>query len=600
MGLFGAEKEKIDSESNTKEVESVISITERPRICCLDLKDDTISALEKSGANLYNGTLGAKIKVPNSIRRENHELLLHYDFPLNLHEYDIIIIDLDGYKTIDYKPEDHHKETHTGKSSSRLLSSFPETLFDPRPLSSYLLRIELNKISNRKYLVLAFSSEAYYIEYETVRTTEGRSERQGIVKYNIYSFWDHVPFSEIKYGTEITVNNKMRDDLQVLFEKYKANTTYNQTFLHPTKWVNNESIEDGKYFPLMKNMNNDIISYIEMNENENLIILPQIKEKSDFLLEFLTKVAPSIYPELFPFSTTFNWKDLKEYWLPNHSNLLSDKSNIQKEYEKKIKECDKIIDSNLTKFLFLHEIITETDDTLVKSLIKFLKWLEFDNVNDYDETNSESNILEEDIQVELSEGLLIIECKGIGGTSTDPDCSQISKIKHRRCRDRDSFDVYALYIVNHQRYLPPLKRQNPPFTENQIQDAKDDERGLLSTWQLFNLYYEIENGIISKEEARQTILEFGLIEFRPKNLNYIDEPTELFYGGEICIVNIDNISISVNDELIVEKNGKFDKVNVLDIQVNGKSVTNGSQGELGLKLSSKIRKKSTLWKKGSK
>ena len=151
-----------------------------------------------------------------------------------------------------------------------------------------------------------------------------------------------------------------------------------------------------------------------------------------------------------------------------------------------------------------------------------------------------------------------------------------------------------------QRYLPPLKRQIPPFSEHQIQDAKNDERGLLSTWQLFNLYFEISEGLISKEEARKSILEFGLVQFRPKDLCFVSETTEIFNEGRVCIVNIDNVTISIEDELFIEKNGKFSKVKLLDIQENGKSVQQVSNGEYGLKLSSKISKKSLIWKKGSR
>ena len=71
----------------------------------------------------------------------------------------------------------------------------------------------------------------------------------------------------------------------------------------------------------------------------------------------------------------------------------------------------------------------------------------------------------------------------IGGTSKDEECSQIFKIKSRRMKELKRFDVFGLYIVNHQKHLPPLNRENPPFTENQIQDAINDERGLLTTWQ---------------------------------------------------------------------------------------------------------------------
>jgi hypothetical protein len=600
MGLFSKLFGKKDNRKiltmTSEETEEEISIIERPRICCLDLNEDTLSALRNTGANIFNGTLGSKIKIPNTTRSEKHQLLLNYYFPPNLHEYDVIIIDLDNSKTIDYQPEEHIKETYSGKCSVYFLSTYPETLFDPRPYASYILRGETKKINNRKYLILAFSSEAHNVDYEFIYITEGITEREKVQTYNIYSFWKFVPIAESKYGKEIYVS-KIGGEFQSILEKYKTDSFYNQTFKHPITWEDDEEVKDEKYLPLMTNMNGDIISYIERNENDNLIILPQLKDKSNFLIEFLSKIAPSFYPELFPYLTTFSWKEQKEYWLPGYSKLLEEKSNIVKEFEKRIEESKKKIEDNLSKYSFLHELITATGDCLTKSLIQYLKWLGFEKVKDYDQTNSESAILEEDIQVELADGLLIIECKGIGGTSTDSDCNQISKIKHRRCKERNKFDVFALYVVNHQRYLPPKKRQNPPFTEHQIQDAKNEERGLLTTWQLFSLFFDIENEVITKEEARKSFLEFGFVDFRPKNLMYVFEPTEIFKDGEVCIVNIENILLQKNEELLIEKNGKFERVNILDIQENGKSINQSSGGELGLKLSSKIKRKSIIWKK---
>lgn len=574
------------------------NIIERPRICCLDLSEDVTEALQKSGANIYIGSLGSKVKVPNAGRRDNHQLLLNFDFPKNLHEYDIIIIDLDNFKIIDFTPEEHVRTDYTGKSSIFLLSSFPETLFDPRPIGSFYLHGLIHEITNREFLVLAFSTASYDIDYEPIEISEGDyAERQAMQRHNIYSFWNYVPTSIPKFGKELITGNVLTD-LKTLLEKYREGSIYNQTFHHPTNWTNERSAEDERYLPLFKNMNGEIVSYLESNENNNLILLPQLKDKRNFILDFLSKVAPSHYPSLFPYSTTFNWKSENEYWLPNHSQLLKEKNDIEKEFQKQNSEVEKKIGENLNKFSFLHEIISETGDNLTDALVKYFKWLEFKSVEKYDEKNKTTGVLEEDIQIKLDDGLLIIECKGIGSTSTDADCSQISKIKHRRCKERRKFDVYALYIVNHQRFLPPLKRRNPPFTENQKQDAINDERGLLTTWQLFNLYFEIENGIVSKEETRKLILKFGLIDFRPIGLTYIYEPVEIFNGGKVCIVNIDGIELKLNDEILIEKNGKFEKTLILGIQENDKSINRASKGEIGLKLSSKITKKSILWKKG--
>lgn len=593
MKLFESKKEDEIKNTSTNKNTDEIKTIERPRICCLDINEENITLLEKNGFNIYNGTLGSKIKVPNTYHRSHH-VLLNYDFPENLHEYDIIIIDLDNYKTVNYTNNENNREHLSGKKSYSILSSYPETLFDPRPLACSILKDHLEKITNRKYLVITFSSQSYNMEYETIEISKNSHESQGTETFNIYSFWDYIQISTPKFGKEIIVN-KLDPEFQSLLEKHISNSSYNQTFHHPTDYRGVHVVKDENYIPLMTNLNGDIISFFQMSEYKNLMLFPQIKEKGHFLDDLLTKIYPSIFPELFPFSITSDWRNKKEYWLPNHSNLLEQKSKIQNEYEIKLKKSDLEIEKNIKHFSFLHEMLIESGDELVKSLIKYFKWLGFNDIINFDESKIESTILEEDIQIKLDSGILIIECKGIGGTSTDSNCSQISKIKHRRCKERNKFDVYALYIVNHQRYLPPLNRQNPPFTPHQLEDAKNDERGLLTTWQLYNLYFDIENNIISKSEARKTIINYGLIEFKPANLKFLYEPTEFFQDNKICIVNIDNILLKRDQDIYVEKNGRFEITKLLDIQLNSTSVTQSNNGELGLKFDRKISKKSILW-----
>jgi hypothetical protein len=504
-------------------------------------------------------------------------------------------MDLNNYKTIDFDSDFHVRKSHTGKSSYHILSQYPETLFDPRPFASHMLKIELDSIGDRKHLLVVFSSENYKVDYQLIERTNDRYRSDETKTYSIYDFSNNIPTLSPKFGKEIIVS-EMGSGLKKLFEKYKVNSTFNQTFSHPTIWETNGYKNDEKYFPFMTNMSGEIVSYAESDGFRNLIILPQIKDKTNFLIEFFEKIAPSIYPELFPSSTTVNWREQKEYWLPQHSQLLQEKSNIQKDYETKLVNCDAKIEANKDKYSFLHNILTETGDKLVTSIIEYLKWLGFDSVIDYDK-RSNSTILEEDIQVELSNGLLVIECKGINTTSKDEDCSQVYKIKNRRREERGKFDVFALYIVNHQRQLPPLNRRNPPFSEHQVQDAKNDKRGLLSTWKLFCLYSDIEKGILTKEEARKLILNFGLVDFRPKDLVFISKPVELFKDNTVCIVNIENLLLTVNDELLVEKNGKFEKAKIKSIQDNGVPLTHASIGEFGLELNKKIPNHSTLWKR---
>lgn len=572
---------------------------ERPRICSFDIENEINEKLTNDGFNIYQGSLGKNVKVPNYKDYQNHQLLLNFDFPTNLHEYDIFILDLDNEETLEYIPEDHVKKDITGNSYLALLSSYPETLFNPRPLCSYLLNIRLRKITNRRCMMIVFSTSEYTIDYEPIKISSDHPRPQKVERYNIYSFFDqNIPLDSSLQGKEMTLTN-MRADLKGILETQLDKSVYNQTFQHPTVWENNKYVKDKKYFPLVLNHNGDIVSYYNKSEHFDLFMFPQIKDKSQFISDFLKSIAPSISPELFPYSTQNSWKEHKLYRLPNEQLLLDERIQIEKDFEKKLNEADKKISKNKAEFSFLHNILSETGDELVDSIIKFFKWLGFENVKDMDKELENSRIKAEDIQIEIENGLLIIEVKGIGGTSTDSECSQISKIKHRRCNERDSFDVYAMYLVNHQRYLPPLKRKNPPFTKEQKGDALNDERGLLSTWQLYKLYFDIQNGILSKQEAKSSIIDYGLIEFKPKNISLLDEPKEFFKDNFVCIVNIKSMEIKIGDEILVERNGQYSKVKIVRIKQNDKQLKQASNGEVGLEFDTQIKKKSRLWKKNS-
>jgi hypothetical protein len=202
---------------------------------------------------------------------------------------------------------------------------------------------------------------------------------------------------------------------------------------------------------------------------------------------------------------------------------------------------------------------------------------------------------EEDLQVEIEKGLLVIEVKGVGGTSTDKDCSQISKIRFRRAEQRNSFDVSALYIVNHQRYMPPNTRTNPPFTENQISDAALDKRGLLTTFDLYRAYFLIQDGILTKPQVREYLLQPGLVVLHPHNLTSIGIPIECYKEGHVVIIALEGANITKDSILIVRKNGMMTKAKVLSIQVDGKDVDEARSGEIGLMLDKPVKKGSELF-----
>ncbi|BAU14158.1 hypothetical protein LEP3755_47030 [Leptolyngbya sp. NIES-3755] len=214
-----------------------------------------------------------------------------------------------------------------------------------------------------------------------------------------------------------------------------------------------------------------------------------------------------------------------------------------------------------------------------------------------DETHPE--IKEEDLQIPLENGLLVVEIKGIGGTSKDSQCSQISKIKYRRAKERNSFDVFALYIVNHQRYVSPLERRNPPFSEQQINDAQLDERGLLTTYELFKLYNHVEERLVNKKDARLALLNFGLVQFKPSSSYLLGCPLEVHHKGQVAILYVSNVTINKGASIIVCSEATWFRAEILEIQLNNQQLETVSEGEIGIRLSRSVLKTSELWLESS-
>ena len=489
-----------------------IIFQEKPQICLIDIEDKIKDNLEKNGFNIKLGTLGKAIEVPNdNYRSKNHRCFPNLSFPPNLHEYEVIVLDLEDKGVIRYNMDEHNKKYVQGSSDLFFQSEFPETLFDPKPYGSHILGSKIVEINSHPLILIIFAAAYVIKEYQLAKyTSSGIQLERKQTCYN-YSFCSKIPNSNNKFGKKLIVQ-KESDILNLhdFLSKHIVGATYHIIFSTPKFDKDSET-----FIPLIKNSHDEIVSFLRLFENCILFVFPQIIEKNSFLEELLMNQLPTLWPKIFPFNSEFKWLEEEAYMLPNEECLLEKKESLIKEFKGEIERKEKEIEANHKKYECLHQLLTESGDELVKCVKAFLEWLGFENVRTMDEASS--GLLEEDLQVETEEGLLVIEIKGIGGTSTDGECSQIEKIKNRRMKERSSFDVFGLYIVNHQRHQPPLVRENPPFKGEQIKDAENDVRGLLTTWQLFNLYYSIKNGCISKEEARKAFLKPGLIEFSPQD-----------------------------------------------------------------------------------
>lgn len=577
---------------------SKIQIKETPKICAIDLDPEIIEALRDRGLQCFSGTLGSQVKVPNFNIGDQHPCLLNFDFPPNLHEYDIVIVDLQAQDPIEYKASEHTHLSTKGSEQDIILSKYPEKIFDPRPFSASILGKKLQELFKKEALIIVFSAVNEVIEYHVGSLTPYGYREHKTESYFLYQFIQSVTRVRNKIGYNIVPSsNVTREEFKNILYKYSKYFSYSAIFEYPTIWDQDENISINRkgFIPLLLNTDDEIAGFIDAIYAPALVfVFPQIiNKKREFLIELINETLPGIFPKLFPYNDQFSWLKSDKYLLPNQENLLAKKQKIEDEHKKLLAQIEDDIKQNQFKYQFLHNLLSETGDSLVKSVEQFLTWLGFTNIINMDETNPE--IKEEDIQIPLDNGLLVIEIKGIGGTSKDRECSQVNKIKNRREKERRNFDVFALYLVNHQRYLPPHERQNPPFTKHQIDDAKYDERGLLTTYELFQLYFNIEKGFITKQDARDALLQYGLVQFKPSNTKFIGTPLEIHYQGKVVILQLDHIPLSKRAKIVVCNDGVYSTAEIIEIHDNGKIVESASHGEISLKLSRSVLKTSDLY-----
>lgn len=566
------------------------------RVLSIDMGQEVVDFLRKENLETYDGTFGPFVDARNvDYCWDRLPIYLEQDLPDNLHEYSVVIEDL-GFerKTISYDLEQIDKQkaiADTDSSFKSLCLAKPINVFDPVPFCCFLLKSNF-ETKKGELIKIIFQAPKYEVQYSGIRMSNN------IHSIGVFSNYQNiVDFTQKSLsGDRVKLVNEYRLS-EILFSGLENQLSYSQTFFHPSIPKNGiyDTEPNPHFVPLLLNEQGDIISYVYFEKKTCTFVLPQIENKVVLLERLFTNCLYRNFSELFPLQTKNTWLTKKEYELPEIVQLCEEKEEARQIYENTIEQKDKSIAEIRKKYNFLYAMLTETGDSLVNNVKQYLEWLGFDNVQSMDEEVKEGEDFQEDLQIHLANNeLLIIEVKGLHGTSKDNECSQISKIELRRIHERKYSNVYALYIVNNERGKEPLKRQMPPFTETQIKDAEFAHRAMAYTYQLFNLYFEIETGIISKEEARNALFQNGLVNFR-SNFKSIGKPYDYFKNNKVACIELHDTILSVGDKVYFEDDRKrLNVVEIVNIQVDRQNKQVVKDGKVGIEFTMKIPKGAVL------
>ena len=564
----------------------------KTNVCCLDMTKECLDYLKGLDLNVYEGSLGSVFHFDwNKSRMSHWNVFIDVDFPENLHEYHVFVADTTNARQREYKAEEHQAKEIDHPDNKCLVVTQPVSVLDLRPFGTYRLENSFHSLTSHRRIEVVFIGPYQEVEYNSSRIAYYNPNYVGV--FNNFSAWG------LSNPTGRSGKRTQFADTWIskcLFENRRSTLRYYQTFSLPSRWEGDKKVLDERYFSILDNEDGECVSFIYAPDKDFVkIILPDVDDKAGLLKDLFENLLFTVCAEFFPDIEARNWINSESYQLPEERKIHNKLKAKREEYEQEIAKLEDEAKYIREKNLPLKELLTESGSTLVSAVKNFLEWLGFKNVVDKDETLKEDDLKEEDLCFEYEGTHILMEVKGIKHTSTDSECSQVDKIVNRRMRELKSTNVHGVYVVNHQRNIEPLKRQIPPFNDNQIKDAENQSRTLLYTIQLFALHSDIENGYITKEQARKSLLQEGFVNFHSR-LTPLGVPYNYFQNDTVICLDLHNTQVSVGDMLYYEDALKrLVGLKVECIKQDKHSFETVTDGKTGIKVNKKVPRNSEIF-----
>lgn len=542
----------------------------KPKVLLIDMPENVDKRLKEEGFNAVSGTFGTPYIAPPD---RMAMVLGDVDLP-NHTEQEIIFVNL-------AIPEPVDPPSFEGVDK-RELAWWTDTwngIVDPRPLTMSGVRKDFNRILHHGGIFIIFAKPRRMHQFVFGRNLGGQIHREGPApEVDNWSFLSVLSNNQLVIdrdpGEEVSParRNSLTDCLSRYLDGASYSATIQQTY----------NIKDEEFHPLLLNkyLLPVGVAISPQRDKGLIIILPDRMNNESLCLELLKDVLPSITPKLFPDFEGMKWVERDEY---EHRIVLgyqNKKEEIVKEATKQIHQLDEKISEARTKREFLHELLTQTGAKLVEAVKKSLSYIGFEKVIDVDE-EEDSTQKQEDLQILDDPNPVLLEVKGISGLPREGDTLQVSKYVLRRMREWERTDVRGLSLMNHQRHLPPLDRDNNNvFTPAQIEDAENHGFGLMTTWDLFRLIRAMMRWKWPKDVVRSLFYQDGRIEAIPTHYLQIGCVAHFYDKVSVVSIEIDEgCQLQVGDRLGFVMPVEFHEEEVQSLQVDKKSVEAAKAGQ---------------------
>jgi hypothetical protein len=554
-------------------------ISAHPKVLLVDMPAEAGAILEREGFNVRMGSFGRAFKVLES---RGHFPAFPVDWHMpNLAEQEVVIID-QTFPPVSLSSPD------VESAGQQVWASLHTGEVDGRPRTMLAARGDLNRILNHGGVVIVFAAPKYEETYRIGAVGEdGRLELGEQLSLSNWSFLPDSINSAIEVapdsGHEMSVVDRGGLLTPILRRHFEGGRFVCTTTFQP-------SGDRNSWIPLITQKYGQCVGGMIMGGNGGMIlILPQFADKGAFLLDLLRDVLPELRPKLYPAREGGAWVHRDEYELPDVGELLRKTKAEEESHQARLAALQNAVRDARNDHAYLYDLVRETDVRLVAAVKRALAELGFKDVVDVDEqmrAAGETTGFREDLQIKDASPVLIIDVKGIGGFPSDDDSLQASKHAHMRMQEWDRADVRSLAIINHQRGLPGLERENTtPFRPELVTAARQVRSGLLTAWDLYRLVRNKRKLDWTSEQVQGCLFRAGRIEPIPSHYNYVGDVEHVYEKANALSVRIKQGEIHAGDRVGLELPIEFEESTAESLQVNKAAVAKGVVGDLvGVKL----------------
>jgi hypothetical protein len=552
----------------------------KPKILVVDLNDDTAKTLKAAGYAVNVGSFGTPYKI---VSQDNsyEPVVAEYNLP-NYAEQEIVIIDLLPAKALEKPPKEKQAIEgtygHWGKRTHGEI--------DPRPVSMAAYRHAFDKILAHGGAFIIFADYHTYNEIVYAQSTRRDLDIDRSKTFDNWSFLTPLHSSRFEtkftHGSEISVPNQSRA-LGKLLARHLKGASFRCT-LAPKEHINvNQIFYTNEFFESWVVLATDkygapVAGVFAPGGDVKgwIFIFPQLSDKSSFIKEFLRDVLPELAPHLFPYAEGGKWIYRDDYQLPSILEMRQQVEQIEAEARERVKAVEEKIRLEQEETSYLRALLTETGDPLVKAVKKTLEILGFQSVIDMDEEMEKAGDTSgrrEDLRILDEPTTLLVEVKGITGLPTDADALQVQKYVVVRMREWGRTNVQGLEIINHQKGIPALDRENEaPFRQDILVNAEEQQFGLITTWDLYRLARSYLKNNWKPEHVKALFLQFGRIRSVPLHYQFAGIVENFWEKVGVVGVRVKEANLRMGDRIAFELPVDFEEQEITSLQVENQQV----------------------------